>query len=74
MAHPMKGSQLLAASVALVALGGVNRYERCRDHAFAPGCLWRDAGGVVEVASTTLPGGLTLQSVETPFWWDLHSH
>jgi len=42
---------LLAATAAMAALGGVNRYEHCRTLAFAPGCLWQDAGGVVAVAN-----------------------
>jgi hypothetical protein len=42
---------LLAVLAAMVALGGVNRYAVCRDRSFAPGCLWQDAGGVVEVAN-----------------------
>lgn len=42
---------LLAALAAMAALGGVNRYEHCRDLDFAHGCLWQDAGGVVAVAN-----------------------
>lgn len=42
---------LLAATAAFAALGGVNRFEHCRDLAFAPGCVWQDAGGVVAVAN-----------------------
>jgi hypothetical protein len=42
---------LLAVLAAMVALGGVNRYAVCRERSFAPGCLWQDAGGVVEVAN-----------------------
>lgn len=42
---------LLAATAAMAALGGVNRYEHCRDLAFARGCVWQDAGGVVAVAN-----------------------
>jgi hypothetical protein len=42
---------LLAATAAMVALGGVNRYEHCRELAFARGCVWQDAGGVVAVAN-----------------------
>ncbi|MEB3156472.1 MAG: pentapeptide repeat-containing protein [Cyanobacteriota bacterium] len=49
--HSFRLRLLLASLAALVALGGVNRYELCRDRAFAPGCLWQDAGGVVEVAN-----------------------
>jgi hypothetical protein len=40
---------LLAATGALVALATVNRWEQCRDQAFARGCVWHDAGGVVSI-------------------------
>lgn len=42
---------LLAASGAIVALAAVNRWEQCRDQAFARGCVWHDAGGVVSVGN-----------------------
>ncbi|KEF43316.1 MAG: hypothetical protein ER33_00800 [Cyanobium sp. CACIAM 14] len=42
---------LLAAAAATAALGAVNRFEQCRDRGFARGCLWQDAGGVVDVAN-----------------------
>jgi hypothetical protein len=42
---------LVAAAAATLALGGVNRWEQCRDEAFARGCVWRDAGGVVNVSN-----------------------
>lgn len=37
----------LAVVAAMAALGVVNRFEHCRDQAFARGCPWQDAGGVV---------------------------
>jgi hypothetical protein len=40
---------LLAAAGAMLALAVVNRWEQCRDQAFARGCVWHDAGGVVSV-------------------------
>jgi hypothetical protein len=49
--HSFRLRLALAVLTAMVALGAVNRYALCRDHSFAPGCLWRDAGGVVEVAN-----------------------
>lgn len=42
---------LLAAGGAIVALAAVNRWEQCRDQAFARGCVWHDAGGVVSVGN-----------------------
>lgn len=42
---------LLACLAALAALGSVNRFEQCRDQGFARGCVWQDAGGVVEIAN-----------------------
>jgi hypothetical protein len=40
---------LLALVTAGALLGAVNRWENCRDHAFARGCLQRDAGGIITV-------------------------
>lgn len=40
---------LLALLAAIVALALVNRWEQCRDLKMARGCVWHDAGGVVNV-------------------------
>lgn len=40
---------LLAFTAAFLALAAVNRWEQCRDGSMAPGCLLRDAGGVISV-------------------------
>ncbi len=42
---------LLAAAAAIAALVAVNRFEQCRDQRFAQGCIWQDAGGVVNVSN-----------------------
>lgn len=42
---------LLALLAAAALLGAVNRWENCRSHGFAPGCLQRDAGGIITVAN-----------------------
>jgi len=42
---------LLAAAGAVLLLGGVNRWEQCRSHGFASGCLLADPGGIVNVSN-----------------------
>lgn len=42
---------LLALVAAGALLGAVDRWENCRSHDFAPGCLRRDAGGIVTVGN-----------------------
>ena len=42
---------LLALVTAGVLLGAVNRWENCRNHGFARGCLQRDAGGIITVGN-----------------------
>lgn len=46
------GFRLLMATVASgLLLGGVNRWEQCRTHGFASGCLLRDPGGIVNISN-----------------------
>lgn len=40
---------LLSLLAAIVALALVNRWEQCRELKMARGCVWHDAGGVVNV-------------------------
>ena len=40
---------LLALVAAMASLMAVNRWEQCRDLELVRGCLWHDAGGVVNV-------------------------
>lgn len=42
---------LLALVAAAALLGAVNRWENCRSHDFARGCLHRDAGGILTVGN-----------------------
>jgi hypothetical protein len=42
---------LIAATAAGLLLGGVNRWEHCRQNAFKPGCFLADPGGVVSVGN-----------------------
>ena len=42
---------LLALVAAAAFLGVVNRWENCRSHDFARGCLQRDAGGIITVSN-----------------------
>jgi hypothetical protein len=42
---------LLAAVAASASLVCVNRFEHCRDQDFVAGCVWQDAGGVVNVGN-----------------------
>lgn len=42
---------LLALVAATALLGAVNRWENCRSHDFVPGCLQRDAGGIITVGN-----------------------
>ena len=42
---------LVAAGAALVLLGGVNRWEQCRDHGFSATCVLRDGGGIISVGN-----------------------
>jgi hypothetical protein len=42
---------LMAATGAVLLLGGVNRWEQCRTHGFASGCVLNDPGGIVNVSN-----------------------
>jgi uncharacterized protein YjbI with pentapeptide repeats len=51
----LEGSFPFRLSLAIVSAGlllaAVNRWEQCRSHDFARGCLTRDAGGVINVGN-----------------------
>ena len=49
--HSFPVRLLLALVAAAVLLAAVNRWENCRNHDFAQGCLQRDAGGILTVGN-----------------------